>query len=113
MNTKNTSVANDPFVQQLIAKLPAASVPSFTDEQLLALKVALGGRTWGAHALDWRWTLSFWHWHYYGVFLLGRNRRTLTRREQPGLCRHAAVGADFLHVGGHFGAIPHQVGAGH
>ena len=55
---------------------------SFSDAQLVALKVALGGRTWGAHAVDARWTLKWWRWQYYFVFLAGRNRRVLTDREQ-------------------------------
>jgi hypothetical protein len=94
--TEPTPVHADPFVQQLIAKLPAASVPTFTDEHLLALKVALGGRSWGAHVVDWRWTLSFWRWHYDGVLLFGRNRRTLTRREQS--IHHLATAAMMLVV---------------
>jgi predicted nuclease of restriction endonuclease-like (RecB) superfamily len=55
---------------------------SFSDEQLLALKVALGGRTWSAHALDARWTLKWWRWQYYVVFLAGRNKRALSARER-------------------------------
>ena len=55
---------------------------SFSDAQLLALKIALGGRTWGAHALDLRFTLKWWRWQYYFVLLAGRNRRTLTEREK-------------------------------
>ncbi|OYU46445.1 MAG: 3-phosphoshikimate 1-carboxyvinyltransferase [Burkholderiales bacterium PBB4] len=55
---------------------------SFSPEQLLALKVALGGRTWGTHALDLRFTLKWWRWQYYCVLLAGRNRRVLTDRER-------------------------------
>ena len=66
----------------LLAKLPSESRDSFSDDQLLALKVALGGRAWGVHALDLRWTLKFWHWQYYFVLLAGRNRRELSRREK-------------------------------
>jgi hypothetical protein len=75
-------IRDDPFVRGLVAKLPGQSAASFSDEQFLALKTALGGRSWGAHVIDLRWTLSFWHWHYYFVFLFGRNRRDLTRRER-------------------------------
>ncbi len=75
------SVRNDPFVKQLVAKLPSDAAATFSDEQFVALKAALGGRSWGAHAIDLRWALSFWHWHYYIVFLAGRNRRELSRRE--------------------------------
>lgn len=72
----------EPFVRGLLEKLPADSRASFSDEQLLALKIALGGRTWGVHAVDLRWTLKFWRWHYYFVVLAGRNRRELSRRER-------------------------------
>ena len=34
----------DPFVRGLLAKLPASARATFSDEQLLALKAALGGR---------------------------------------------------------------------
>ena len=53
---------------------------SFSDEQLLALKVALGGRTWGSHTLDLRFTLKWWRWQYYCVLLAGRNRRVFGAR---------------------------------
>jgi hypothetical protein len=47
---------------------------------------------WGAHALDARWTLKWWRWQYYFVFLAGRNRRVLTDREQR-IQRLAMAGA--------------------
>jgi hypothetical protein len=40
------------------------------------------GLGWGTHAVDARWTLKWWRWQYYFVFLAGRNRRVLTDREQ-------------------------------
>jgi hypothetical protein len=73
---------NEPFVRNLLEKLPAGARETFSDEQLLALKVALGGRAWGVHAVDLRWTLRFWRSHYYFVLLAGRNRRELSRRER-------------------------------
>lgn len=75
-------IRDDPFIKSLLAKLPGQSSATFSDGQLVALKAALGGRSWGVHAIDLRWTLSFWRWHYYLVFLAGRNHRALTRREQ-------------------------------
>lgn len=78
----NDEIKDDPFVKGLLEKLPAGDRDSFSPEQLQALKIALGGRSWGAHAIDARWTLKFWHWRYYFVFLAGRNRRELSRREQ-------------------------------
>ena len=72
----------DPFVRNLLARLPEQSRDTFSDEQLQALKLALGGRNWSRHLVDWRWTLEFWRWHYYFVFLAGHNRRALSHREQ-------------------------------
>lgn len=46
------AVRDDPFVKQLVAKLPGQSAATFSDEQFLALKTALGGRTWGGGACD-------------------------------------------------------------
>jgi hypothetical protein len=79
---KNHSIQTDPVITKLLDKVPSEMRGSFTDAQLVALKVALGGRTWGAHAVDARWTLKWWRWQYYFVFLAGRNRRVLTDREQ-------------------------------
>ena len=76
------SIHADPVITKLLDKVPADMRGSFSAEQLLALKVALGGRTWGAHPVDARWTLKWWRWQYYFVFLAGRNRRVLSDREQ-------------------------------
>ncbi len=77
-----SAIQADPVITKLLNKVPADMRGSFSAEQLLALKIALGGRTWGAHAVDARWTLKWWRWQYYFVFLAGRNRRVLTSREQ-------------------------------
>jgi hypothetical protein len=76
------TIHTDPVIVKLLDKVPADMRGSFSEDQLLALKVAVGGRTWGSHALDWRWTLKWWRWQYYFVFLAGRNRRSLSQREQ-------------------------------
>lgn len=75
-------IRDDPFIRSLLGKLPEQISMTFTDGQLVALKAALGGRSWGVHAIDLRWTIGFWRWHYYLVLLAGRNYRALTRREQ-------------------------------
>ncbi|MFZ2269792.1 MAG: hypothetical protein WAV95_19635 [Azonexus sp.] len=75
------TIRDDKFIRELLGKLPGPSRSSFSDEQLIALKAGLGGRAWGHHAVDLRWTLRFWRWHYYFVVLAGRNRRELSRRE--------------------------------
>jgi hypothetical protein len=82
LTTISLPIHTDPIITKLLDKVPADMRGSFSDEQLLALKVALGGRTWGAHAVDARWTLKWWRWQYYFVVLAGRNRRVLTDREQ-------------------------------
>ena len=76
------TIYSDPVITKLLDKVPADMRGSFSEDQLLALKVAVGGRTWGTHTLDWRWTLKWWRWQWYFVFLAGRNRRTLSQREQ-------------------------------
>ena len=75
-------IHTDTLIVKLLEKVPADMRDSFSVDQLVALKVALGGRTWGAHALDLRWTLKLWRWQYYFVVLAGRNRRTLSERER-------------------------------
>jgi len=82
LTTNSPQIQSDPVITKLLDKVPADMRGSFSEDQLLALKVALGGRTWGAHAVDARWTLKWWRWQYYFVFLAGRNRRVLTDREQ-------------------------------
>ncbi|SEQ20201.1 MULTISPECIES: 3-phosphoshikimate 1-carboxyvinyltransferase [Pseudomonas] len=74
-------IHQDPFVQGLKERLPSDLKESFTEEQLQALKVAFGARQWGKHAVDLRATFKLWRWRYYCVFLVGRNRRDLSRRQ--------------------------------
>ncbi len=81
MTANSLPIQADPVITKLLDKVPADMRGSFSIEQLQALKIALGGRTWGAHAVDARWTLKWWRWQYYFVFLAGRNRRVLTDRE--------------------------------
>nr|WP_314562057.1 3-phosphoshikimate 1-carboxyvinyltransferase [uncultured Pseudomonas sp.] len=73
---------HDPFIAGLKERLPEALRESFTDEQLEALKLAFGTRSWGKHSVDLRGTVKFWHRRYYFVFLAGRNYRQLSRLEQ-------------------------------
>ena len=74
----------DPAIEHLLARMPEGIAQSFSDIQLLHIKTAIGSRQWGRHAVDIRGTLTFPfnRWHYYYVFLLGRNRRQLSDREQ-------------------------------
>lgn len=88
------SILEDKVISKLLEKVPVDMRGSFSTEQLLALKVALGGRTWGTHALDLRWTMKWWRWQYYFVVLAGRNRRALSDRERR--VQHLAMAAVLL-----------------
>lgn len=77
-------IKQDPTILKLLAKLPPQIADSYTKEQLMGIRVALGDRTWGKHFIDNRGTfaLPFIKWRFYYVFLLGKNRRAYTRREK-------------------------------
>ncbi|MFN4237568.1 MAG: hypothetical protein ACK4FZ_10085 [Vogesella sp.] len=75
-------IRRDASIQNLLARMPPEVAQTFTEAQLAALRVALGARSWGRHAVDLRGTFAVWRWRYYFVFLLGRNRRELSRRER-------------------------------
>jgi hypothetical protein len=82
MTDQVNNIRQDPFIRGLLERLPTSDRSSFSDEQLVSLKVALGARTWGVHPVDLRWTIRIWRKCYYFVFLAGANRRPLSRREQ-------------------------------
>jgi hypothetical protein len=84
MVTDNLTLKEEPSVRKLLSRMPDKVANSFTDLQLLHLKVALGSRKWGRHKIDFRGTfpLPFFSSNIYYVFLLGKNHRELTRREK-------------------------------
>ena len=91
------NIRQNPHIQALLGKLPNAQRDSFSDEQPLALKVALGARKWGKHAFDIRSTFGVWRWRYYFVIIGGREHRQLTRQEvQIGLIAKAVFLFSFL-----------------
>ncbi|MGL6045840.1 MAG: hypothetical protein ACRC02_05160 [Vogesella sp.] len=77
-----SDIRRDPSIQHLLGRMPQEIADTFTEAQLASLRLALGARSWGRHAVDIRGTVVFWRWRYYYVFLLGRNRRELSRREK-------------------------------
>ena len=83
MATDNLALKEEPSVRKLLSRMPNSVADSFSDEQLLHLKVALGSRQWGRHKIDFRGTfpLPFFSSNIYYVFLLGKNHRDLTRSE--------------------------------
>jgi len=70
-------IHKDPTIKRVLSRMPDEVAESFTDEQLMHLRNAIGARNWGDHALDWRGTfgLPFSGWRWYYVVLMGRNRR--------------------------------------
>ena len=47
MQQNNPQIKNEPAVRKLLSRMPNNVAESFSDEQLLHLKVALGSRKWG------------------------------------------------------------------
>ncbi|WP_354625176.1 3-phosphoshikimate 1-carboxyvinyltransferase [Psychromonas sp. MME2] len=64
--------------------MPKSVRQSFDEQQLIHIRKAIGDRSEGEHSLDWRavFTLPLCGWHFYFVFLLGKNRRELTDKEK-------------------------------
>lgn len=79
-----SSIRNDPILASLLRHLPKELAASYTDEQLVGIKMILGDRVWNRHFIDRRGTFSlpFIMWRYYYVILLGKNKRAFTRREK-------------------------------
>ncbi|MEP2653153.1 MAG: hypothetical protein ABJH06_14300 [Paraglaciecola sp.] len=84
MDKENNDVKQEPSMQQFLSKMPLNIVDSFSDKQLLYLKVALGSRKWIKHKVDVRGTffIPFFSNRIYYVFLMGRNYRELSRNEK-------------------------------
>jgi len=62
--------------------MPESVQNSFTEEQLVHLKIAIGARQWGRHTIDFRGVVKFFKYRYYYVLLAGRNRRDLSENEE-------------------------------
>jgi hypothetical protein len=80
----DSKIRNEPVIQNLLSRMPGNVADSLSDEQLIGLKVAIGSRNWGKHKVDFRGTfpIPFVSAKIYYVFLMGRNYRNLTRKEQ-------------------------------
>ena len=77
-------IKQEPAVEKLLSRMPERIANSFSAEQLIHLKTAIGSREWGKHKVDFRGTfpIPFFKSRIYYVFLMGRNHRNLTRKEQ-------------------------------
>lgn len=77
-------IRDTPAIENLLSRMPSNVANSFSDEQLIHLYTAIGARDWGQHAVDIRGVckIPFYHWCFYYVLLIGRNRRYLSRKER-------------------------------
>ena len=71
----------DPFIRGLLERMPDKVGQILSDEQLFCLKNALGAHRGSRHKVGLRGSFGLWRWRYYYVFLFGRERRHLSRRE--------------------------------
>jgi len=74
--------AGDPFLEDFFQKIPREVAAGFTDDQLMAIRMAFGARQRGAHIVDLRMSMPLPFKRLYMVLLLGSERRTVTRRQQ-------------------------------
>ena len=79
--TPDKDIRQDPCVRGLLSRMPEKVGSTLTDEQLFCLKNALGAQRGRRHRLDLRGSFGLWQWRYYWVFLAGRERRQLSRKE--------------------------------
>ena len=78
--TRRDPAGGDPFLEEFFQRIPERTARSFSDDQLLAIKMAFSARTWGAHSVDLRLSLPFLLRRYYIVLLMGPERRSAVRR---------------------------------
>lgn len=84
MATEQQNIKQEPAIEKLLNRMPEDVADSFSNEQLIHLKTAIGSREWGKHKVDFRGTfpVPFMKSRIYYVFLMGRNFRQLSRQEQ-------------------------------
>ena len=82
MDPQTHPVHTSLLLKKVLNKMPADVASSFSEEQLIALNKAIGGRSWARHKIDLRGTVSIWRSSFYFVILAGKNRRELSRFEK-------------------------------
>ncbi len=73
---------SDPFLRQMFARMSPGAKYLFTPYQLDEIKRAFSARTFGAHAVDLRFSVRLFRTSFYVVFLLGRERRLRPRQHR-------------------------------
>ncbi|WP_051302882.1 hypothetical protein [Psychromonas aquimarina] len=72
----------DSELNMFLKRMPEGVRTSFSSQQLSSIKSAMKPQSRGNHAVDIHHTIKFFHYHYYYVFIAGRDLRELTRREK-------------------------------
>lgn len=85
MAYKSVPIRQDPYIRGVLKRMAPEVRTSFSDGQLVALKSALGAKSWGVHPVDIRKTIGFWKLRYYIVFLMGKEKRPPERRTKQKL----------------------------
>lgn len=78
-DTTKSAKADHHFVRKFASSMPSHIAETFTDAQLRAIIRAYGVRSWGRHAIDFRFTLPILTRTYYFVFLAGIDKRPRSR----------------------------------
>ncbi|MGV6818279.1 MAG: hypothetical protein ACWA44_13560 [Thiotrichales bacterium] len=74
-------LSQDAFLQKFFERIPQNVTDSLTADQRTAIEKAVQ-QQWATHPVDIRYSFGFWRWRYFFVFLAGRDRRVLTRRQE-------------------------------
>ncbi|MFU8818913.1 MAG: hypothetical protein ACNA74_04210 [Desulfurivibrio sp.] len=82
-------VRHDPVIAGILGRVPERVATTFSEEQLLCLKEAMGAHRGHRHPIDVRATVGLGRRRWYYVFLAGRDR--VTSRRQEGRCSRLAV----------------------
>ncbi len=82
-------IQHDPMIAGVLDRLPEKMAASFSEEQLLSLKAAMGAQRGHRHPFDVRGSFGVGRLRWYYVFLAGRDRRAARRSE--GRCNRVAL----------------------
>ncbi len=88
--------ADHHFVRKFAGSMPAHIAETFSDAQLRAIIRAYGVRSWGQHAIDFRFTLPVLARTYYFVLLAGIDKRPRSRNRAERHSHPMATLGNFL-----------------
>ncbi|MGM3305107.1 hypothetical protein ACSQ6I_03830 [Anabaena sp. WFMT] len=77
--SNQNSLHNDPFVQKILARIPAQTSATFTDTQLTELKKVFIDRVSNSSPVDMRLSIPFFKRRFYLVLLIGKEKRSQQR----------------------------------